>query len=100
MEPAMTHPICETCGTQYDSPTPVPDRCPICCDERQYVGWAGQRWTTMDRLTTDHRVRMEEDGGIPSIGITPAFAIDHRAMLLCTRLYRVMWECLSVVTDD
>jgi hypothetical protein len=25
----------------------VPDRCPICEDERQYIGLNGQEWTTL-----------------------------------------------------
>ncbi|MGY0488589.1 hypothetical protein [Streptomyces sp. WG-D5] len=29
-------PICRTCGVQYAAPRPD---CPICLDERQYVGW-------------------------------------------------------------
>ncbi len=37
-------PICRTCGVQYAAPRAD---CPICLDERQYVGWEGQRWTTL-----------------------------------------------------
>jgi len=33
-------PICGTCGVQYAA---VREDCPICVDERQYVGWDGQR---------------------------------------------------------
>ena len=41
---------CLTCAVQYpDTPRP-PENCPICLDERQYVGWEGQRWTTRDEL--------------------------------------------------
>ena len=29
---------------QYATPR---EDCPICLDERQYVGWGGQQWTTM-----------------------------------------------------
>ncbi|HWK74428.1 MAG TPA: hypothetical protein VNQ81_09180 [Povalibacter sp.] len=95
----MSHLICETCGTQYEA-TGTPDHCPICCDERQYVGWNGQRWTTLQQLATHHKVRMEQDGGLPGIGTTPAFAIDQRALLLCTRMHRIMWECVSLVSDE
>ncbi|WP_449065679.1 hypothetical protein [Planomonospora algeriensis] len=31
-------PICVTCGVQYGAPR---ENCPICEDERQYVGWEG-----------------------------------------------------------
>ena len=45
-------PICRTCGVQYGAPR---EDCPICLDERQYVGWAGQQWTTLADLRTEHR---------------------------------------------
>ena len=47
--PSVRTSSASTCGTQYaEQPTP-PDHCLICTDERQYVGWQGQRWTTLER---------------------------------------------------
>jgi hypothetical protein len=94
----MSFPMCETCGTQYDLGGDLPTQCPICNDERQYVGWAGQRWITIEDLATTHKVRVEDDGGLPGIGILPAFAIDQRALLLQTQRRRILWECVSLVT--
>jgi glyoxylase-like metal-dependent hydrolase (beta-lactamase superfamily II) len=45
-------------------------------------------------------VRLEEDAGLPGIGILPAFAIDQRALLLKTARHRIMWECVSLVTPE
>jgi hypothetical protein len=46
--------ICRTCGVQHaDTPEP-PATCAICLDERQYVGWDGQQWTTRAELARDH----------------------------------------------
>src|SRR5262245_5043377 len=39
--------ICVTCGTQFAASDQPPRTCPICEDERQYVGWDGQKWTTL-----------------------------------------------------
>jgi rubrerythrin len=39
----MEHFICVTCGTQFAATDREPDRCPVCEDERQYVGLGGQR---------------------------------------------------------
>ena len=36
------HAICVTCGTQFAASERPPERCPVCEDERQFVGWAGQ----------------------------------------------------------
>ena len=38
---AMPHPICVTCGTQFEESDRPPDRCPICDEERQYVNARG-----------------------------------------------------------
>ena len=49
-------PICATCGTQFAPAARLPDACPICEDERQYVGWSGQRWTTHEALAESRTV--------------------------------------------
>ena len=47
--------ICLTCGVQYAPSERPPERCPICEDERQYVGWQGQQWTTLEELIDEGR---------------------------------------------
>ena len=46
----MPHFICVTCGAQFAETDQQPQTCAICEDERQYVGWSGQQWTTLDEL--------------------------------------------------
>ena len=48
--------ICRTCGVQYAPSEQPPSNCPICEDERQYVGWNGQQWTTLEQLRAEGRV--------------------------------------------
>lgn len=92
--------ICETCGTQYPDTGALPAECAVCTDERQYVGWNGQRWTTHDALAARHRLRIEDDDGLLGLGITPGFAIPQRALLVPTADGNLLWECLSLVTDE
>ena len=42
--------ICKTCGTQFPASEQPPGGCPICLDERQYVGYNGQEWTTLAQM--------------------------------------------------
>jgi hypothetical protein len=96
----MPHFLCTTCGTQYaESPAP-PDRCPVCEDERQYIGWGGQQWTTLDRLRTDHgnQIRPEEPN-LTGIGTTPKFGIGQRALLVRSPGGNVLWDCISLLDD-
>lgn len=92
-------PICRTCGVQYDAPRAD---CPICEDERQYVGWDGQRWTTLSELQLKgHRGKVEEQGpGVTGIGTDPAFAIGQRALLLRTPSGNVLWDMITYLDDD
>ncbi len=92
--------ICRTCGTQYAASEEPPARCAICEDERQYVGWGGQRWTDLEELREGHAVRIEEDAGMLALGVTPAFAIDQRALLLQTDAGNILWESLPLITDE
>lgn len=92
--------ICETCGTQYAESAAPPPHCPVCEDERQYVGWNGQAWTTHDALAAKYRLRIEEDDGLFGIGLPADFAIPQRALLLPTGDGNILWECVSLVTDE
>jgi glyoxylase-like metal-dependent hydrolase (beta-lactamase superfamily II) len=91
--------ICETCGTQH-APTPEPpSHCSICEDDRQYVGWRGQTWTTHEEMSERYSLRIEDDDGLLGIGVRGDFAIPQRALLLPTSAGNVLWECVSLVTD-
>ena len=99
--PATMHfPICNTCGTQFASTRCVPDACPVCEDDRQYVGWGGQSWTTHASLGEGHALKVADDDGVLGISLSPGFAIGQRAMFLPTDAGNVLWECVSLVTPE
>ena len=92
--------ICTTCGTQDPESLLPPEHCAICTEERQYVGWKGQRWTTMQELRAGHRNRFESEGdGLVGVGTEPPFAIGQRALHLRTPAGGVLWDCISLVDD-
>jgi hypothetical protein len=81
----MSH-ICITCGTQYPTSDNPPRNCPICQDERQYVGPLGQKWIALTELQKTHRnVFFEEGEKLWGIHTQPNFAIGQRALLLQTQ---------------
>lgn len=92
--------VCATCGTQYAETAAPPAHCPICEDDRQYVGWQGQAWTTHEALAAKHTQRLEDDAGLLGIGLSPDFAINQRALHLRTDAGNLLWECVSLVTDE
>jgi len=96
----MPHYICTTCGVQYRSTDAPPDRCEICEDERQYVGWNGQQWTTLDAVRDGHSNAVREQGpGLSGIGTEPPFAIAQRALLVRAPGGNVLWDSISLIDD-
>jgi hypothetical protein len=92
----MTAFICSTCGTQFAESDDPPAGCPICLDERQYVGDGGQTWITPGELAAAHRIRVEHgEPGLVGVGVEPSFAIGQRALLADG----LLWDCVSLVDD-
>ena len=92
--------ICQTCGTQYPAAAQPPERCPICEDERQYIGYQGQQWTSLPALRRDRHNRIQViEPGLSGIGTDPSFAIGQRALLVQTPAGNVLWDCISLIDD-
>lgn len=92
--------ICVTCGTQFAQTASPPAFCPICNDERQYIGWNGQQWTTLEELQQKYQntIRQHEPN-LTGIGSEPRFAIGQRALLLQTPSGNVLWDCITLIDD-
>jgi hypothetical protein len=93
--------VCVTCGVQFpDSGTPPKD-CPVCQDPRQYVGFGGQQWTTLEAMVHKYRNEIqEEEPGLYSIHTEPHFAIGQRAFLLQTPHGNVLWDCVTLLDES
>jgi hypothetical protein len=94
--------ICTTCGTQFPPSEQLPDACPICLDQRQYVGYNGQQWTTLAKMQNDgfHNEFKEHESGLIGIGTTPTFAIGERALLVQTPHGNILWDCMSLINEE
>jgi hypothetical protein len=96
----VTNHLCATCGTQFSASDAPPARCPICDDERQYVGRGGQRWTTLGELQRSHRNAYRTlEPNLLGIGMEPSFAIGQRALLVQTNEGNVLWDCIALLDD-
>jgi hypothetical protein len=91
-------PICQTCGVQYGA---ARDDCPICVDERQYVGWGGQQWTSLARLADGRRGLVKTEGdGVVGVGADPPTAIGQRALLVQAPGGNVLFDMITYLDDD
>jgi hypothetical protein len=69
----------------------------VCEDERQYVGWEGQRWTTLEELGADHQNEIRVDLGLTGIGTKPSFAIGQRALHVASPSGNLLWDCITLL---
>src|SRR5262245_43349474 len=94
------HYLCVTCGTQFRETERPPERCPVCDEERQYVGWDGQRWTTLEAMrgTFRNAVR-EEEPGLHSVHTEPKLGIGQRAFLVRTPAGNLLWDCVPLLDE-
>jgi hypothetical protein len=96
----MPHFICTTCGVQHAESILPPERCAVCEDERQYIGWAGQLWTTLPELRAAHSNTFRPKWpDLIGVGTEPAFAIGQRALLVRDEAFPVLWDCISLVDE-
>lgn len=97
-------PVCVTCGVQYpsDAAGGQPEHCKICEDERQYVGYDGQQWTTLAALReAGHSVEIREEvPGLWGLTTSPALAIGQRALLVPGDGGTVMWDSITYIDDE
>ncbi|MEV4532985.1 MBL fold metallo-hydrolase [Asanoa sp. NPDC049518] len=95
------HPICRTCGVQRATDA---DRtvCPICADERQYVGWGGQRWVSITELHAEgfRGVVRQETPGLWGVGVEPSVCIGQRALVVPGPGGNVLFDCVPYVDDE
>jgi glyoxylase-like metal-dependent hydrolase (beta-lactamase superfamily II) len=96
----MTKFMCATCGTQFSASDVPPAACPICEDERQYIGWNGQQWTTLEELReSHHNTFTEHEPNLTAIQTEPSFAINQRAFLIETPQGNLLWDCIALLDD-
>ena len=97
----MKNYICLTCGTNYEATEKPPDKCYICEDERQYVGFSGQKWTTLEELNNNYKNIFEyKESEVISIKTSPDFAIGQRAILVKTEQGNILWDCITLINEE
>jgi hypothetical protein len=91
--------ICATCAVERDEP--VPEFCPICADERQYVPADGQKWQTLEELAqAGQQLLLEEnEPGLIGIRAAPKIGIGQTSQLVVTREGSLLWDPVGFVDE-
>lgn len=89
---------CATCGVEFGEN--LPDICPICADERQYVPATGQAWTTQRELAARSTVRINELGprlwGVTAAGV----GIGQTMKVASTSAGVLLWDPVGLVDTE
>jgi len=97
----MKQTICNTCGTQFPASAPLPQLCPICEDDRQYIGPNGQQWASAAELNNKHSVLFKKiNEQLYDCRIIPSFAIGQRAFLICSPQGNILWDCIPLLNEQ
>ena len=91
-----------TCGVQSSETEHPPNAGVICEDERQYVRWEGQRWTTLNEMQAQgYRNEFhEEEHSLTSLVTVPEFAIGQRSFLVQTPSGNLLWDCIAYLDEN
>jgi glyoxylase-like metal-dependent hydrolase (beta-lactamase superfamily II) len=98
----MSSYICATCAVEQSPSDALPEGCPICEDERQYVRQGGQAWTTLEELgRSGHRIELRDlEPGLTGVGVDPSLGIGQRALLVQTPSGNFLWDCVGYIDDQ
>lgn len=91
--------VCVTCAVERE--TPLPELCPICDEERQYVPESGQAWRSLDELAASGSriiVKVEEPN-LLSLTVEPKLGIGQSALLVTTPEGSLLWDPTGFVDD-
>ncbi len=92
--------ICRTCAVEYGEP--LPEVCPICADERQWVPADGQLWTSLDELAAagQRLSRKELEPHLLGLTTDPSVGIGQQSKLVTTPSGSLLWDPAGYVDDD
>lgn len=93
--------ICATCGTRYATAKTSGDPCPVCNDDRQYIGDGGQQWISYDQLAGVHAIRFSKiNDQLLDLRMMPSFAIGQKAHVVLSPSGNILWDCLPYLNAE
>lgn len=90
---------CSTCGVEYAHP--LPETCPICRDDRQWVPSTGQAWTTLEQLEAAGQGLTWSEGEPGRFVVTtePKVGIGHSMQVVVVEEGVLLWDPVGYVDE-
>jgi hypothetical protein len=87
-------------GNWHFQTSETPTECPICQDSRQYIGFEGQKWTTLQELARKHRNEIREEEPSLQLAIVDAILSEsetHAAPLSITTNSFILEPLMGII---
>jgi glyoxylase-like metal-dependent hydrolase (beta-lactamase superfamily II) len=95
-----SNPLCVTCGTQFPPDQLLPQLCPICNDDRQYIPETGQAWMDYTALEKNFEIKMRQwHENLYEFKVSPHFAIGQKAFLVLSPGGNILWDCIPLLDE-
>lgn len=92
--------ICRTCAVEYDEP--LPQVCPICADDRQWVPADGQQWISLEEIRSGSgRLTVHElEPDLLGVRSDPTAGIGQQMIVVSTPAGSLLWDPVGWIDDD
>ncbi len=84
--------MCVFCANEFAPDADLPEVCPICDDDRQWIPTSGQQWARLDENAENALDVAEEEPGLIRLSLRPAVGIGQRGFLVATLNGNILWE--------
>ncbi|MHC3004815.1 MBL fold metallo-hydrolase [Gordonia sp. GN26] len=84
--------MCVFCANEFAPDADLPEVCPICDDDRQWVPTSGQQWTRLDENADNALDVAEVEPGLVRLSLRPSVGIGQQGFLVTTPEGNILWE--------
>ncbi len=84
--------MCVFCANEFAPDADLPEVCPICDDDRQWIPTSGQQWTRLDENADNALDVAVVEPGLTRLSLRPSVGIGQQGFLVATSQGNILWE--------
>jgi glyoxylase-like metal-dependent hydrolase (beta-lactamase superfamily II) len=84
--------MCVFCANEYAPDADLPEVCPICDDDRQWLPESGPGFMPLDESADNALTTDEVESGLTALTVRPSVGIGQRGFVIATSDGNILWE--------